>query len=114
MATRKRKSFRDLAAQVREDPARSARVDEYRRAIEDSLGLGRLRDQRGDTQVELAGKLGTSQANVSRIERQKDVYLSTLSGYVAALGGHLEVRAVFDDQTFELIGDESGPERDPS
>jgi len=38
-----------------------------------------------------------TQANVSRIERSDNLYLSTLAGYVDALGGHIEINAVFDD-----------------
>jgi hypothetical protein len=34
---------------------------------------------------------------VSRIERQRDLYLSTVAEYVEALGGHTEISAVFDD-----------------
>ncbi|CCF82780.1 hypothetical protein NITHO_1560008 [Nitrolancea hollandica Lb] len=41
--------------------------------------------------------IGTFQANVSRTEHHDDLYLSMLSSYVAALGGHLEVTAVFPD-----------------
>jgi hypothetical protein len=33
-----------------------------------------------------------------------DLYLSVLSRYVAALGGRLEVHAVFDDETVTLPG----------
>lgn len=43
-----------------------------------------------------------TQANLSRIEHQDDLYLSTLRGYVEALGGRLELRAVFPDQTVDL------------
>ena len=32
------------------------------------------------------------------LERRDDLYLSTLSHYVEALGGRLEVRAVFSDE----------------
>src|SRR4051794_10723372 len=103
-----RKNFKTLRAEVRTDPDRAARVDEHKKAIRDSLGLGELRAHRGETQVVVADKLGTSQARVSSIERQDDLYLSTLGGYVAALGGRLEVRAVFDDQTVELLP-HSGP-----
>jgi hypothetical protein len=46
--------------------------------------------------------LDVTQANVSRIERQDDLYLSTLGEYVAALGGHLELHAVFPDQVIAL------------
>ena len=32
-----------------------------------------------------------------------DVYLDALTRYVAALGGHVEVRAVFPDETITLL-----------
>lgn len=37
-----------------------------------------------------------SQAQVSRIEHQADLYLSTLVSYLEALGGRLELTAIFD------------------
>jgi hypothetical protein len=46
-------------------------------------------------------------ANVSQIESRHDIYLSTLSAYVEALGGRLEVNAVFPDETIRLIAAES-------
>jgi hypothetical protein len=104
--TRTRKNFKSLSEKARQDPKRSARIDAYKRAIRDSLALAELREGRGETQVAVAEKLGTSQANVSRIERQDDLYLSTLSGYVAALGGSLQLRAVFEDQTVDLVPDD--------
>jgi hypothetical protein len=64
-----------------------------------------MRVRRGETQAGMAEKIGRSQPRVSSIERQDDLYLSTLGGYVAALGGKLEVRAVFEDETIELIAD---------
>ena len=45
-----------------------------------------------------------TQANISRIERQEDLKLSTLERYIEALGGRLEVRAVFDDGDVLLLG----------
>ena len=62
----------------------------------DALGLARIRAERQVTQVELAARLDRSQGNVSELERRTDVYLSTLREYVEALGGELEVSAVFD------------------
>lgn len=53
---------------------------------------------RNVTQVQLADTLGISQGNVSRLETRSDVYLSTLRSCVEALGGHLEIAAVFDDE----------------
>lgn len=56
----------------------------------------------GKSQAEVAAELGVSQANVSRIERAKDLQLSTLEKYVHALGGRLELRVVFDDEEVVL------------
>ena len=39
--------------------------------------------------------LGSTQSDVSKLERRSDARLSTLSSYVAVLGGVLEVRARF-------------------
>ena len=44
-----------------------------------------------------------TQANISRIEHEEDLDLSTLRGYVAALGGQLEVNAVFPDGKVTLV-----------
>jgi len=56
------------------------------------------------TQQGVADALDVSQANISHIERQEDMYLSTLGCYVAALGGHLHVTAVFPDGSISLVG----------
>jgi predicted transcriptional regulator len=61
------------------------------------LALGDLWESLGVTQTELAGVLGVSQPNVSKLEGKDDIRLSTLGSYVAALGGRLEVRVVFPD-----------------
>lgn len=98
----KTKPFAELAAKVKADPVRRARIEVEKRAIEDALALAELRAQRGVTQREVAHSLSVSQANISRIEHEEDLYLSTLRGYVAALGGELEVNAVFPDGKFIL------------
>ncbi len=67
-----------------------------RRALRDALGLARIRTDREVTQVELAVRLDRSQGNISELERRSDVYLSSLREYVEALGGELEINAVFD------------------
>ena len=53
--------------------------------------LSTLRRQMGFTQVELAGRLGMSQSDLSKLERRSDVRLSTLRNYAEALGGTLRV-----------------------
>jgi hypothetical protein len=39
-----------------------------------------------------------SQPKISRLRSEADLYVTTLHGYVAALGGQLELRAVFPDE----------------
>ncbi len=65
-------------------------------------GMAVLRTARHQTQVEVAEQMNVPQSAVSRIERQRDCRLSTLQRYVAALGGRLEMRAVFPDDTVDL------------
>lgn len=99
--TTKTRNFNELREQARRrDPDWDEQVAERRRAMEDALALADLRRSRHITQVQLAEELGISQGNVSRLEGRSDVYLSTLRSYVQALGGHLEIAAVFDDESY--------------
>jgi transcriptional regulator with XRE-family HTH domain len=50
------------------------------------IDLAALRRTVGVTQVELAASLGTSQGQVSRMERQQDMLISTLASYLQAFG----------------------------
>jgi transcriptional regulator with XRE-family HTH domain len=56
------------------------------------IDLGDIRRAAGRTQVELATALNTSQGQISRIERQSDLLVSTLRAYLTALG--VEARLV--------------------
>lgn len=98
----KTRKFADLVADARQDPERRARIAQHRRAIEAVLALAELRTSVGMTQQAVADTLDMSQANVSRIEHEDDLYLSTLRSYVAALGGELRLTAVFADRTVKL------------
>lgn len=93
----KPRPFRELASPVNADPQRRARITAQKQAIRDIVDLAALRQERQITQYELAQKLGVSQANISRIEHEDDVYLSTLQEYVAALGGEIRITVVFPD-----------------
>ena len=66
------------------------------------IGFGKLRQARQQTQIAVAEKLNIPQGAVSRMEKRSDLLLSTLREYVDALGGRLELRAVFPDANFEL------------
>ncbi len=83
--------------EVRSGDDSSPEAQAYRSAIGDALALAEIRASRGLTQVDVARVLQTSQASVSKIERRNDLYLSTLRGFVEALGGRLELAAVFPE-----------------
>ena len=95
--------FKRLSEPIMADPCERAKVDQLKRATLDAVELTQLREARGKTQREVAETLDVSQANISRIEHEDDLYLSTLSNYVAALGGRLELRAVFPDEAIEIV-----------
>ena len=61
------------------------------------MPLNELRAARRLTQEQLATKLHVKQASVSKLERRTDMYISTLRGYVEAMGGELEIVARFPD-----------------
>ena len=66
--------------------------------------LRRLRLGRRLTQQQLADRLGTTQPEISKLERRRDVRLSTMRAYIAALGGSLELVARFRDEAAQLDG----------
>jgi len=66
------------------------------------IGFAKLRQARQQTQVAVAEKLNIGQGSVSRIEKQSDFLLSTLKEYIGALGGQLELRAIFPDEDFVI------------
>ena len=80
-------------------PARRKKVEERAKAlIAEEMSLRDLRKARKQTQVRVAQELGINQENVSRIEKRSDLLLSTLSGYVEAMGGTLRLVAEFPDR----------------
>jgi transcriptional regulator with XRE-family HTH domain len=105
------RKFSELRAPIEADPVRRVRVAQHVRAMHDVLALTELRRARGATQAAVAQTLDVSQANVSRLEHEEDVYLSTLRSFVGALGGRLEVNAVFADGTYPIEHGQTAPRR---
>ncbi len=64
--------------------------------------LHEIREQLHITQDDLAAKLNTKQANVSRTERRRDMKLSTLKRYIEAMGGELDIVAKFASNEVHL------------
>lgn len=62
------------------------------------IALQELRQSLNLTQEEVAQALEMKQASVSKLEHQEDMYISTLSRFIQALGGHLKLVASFPDR----------------
>jgi transcriptional regulator with XRE-family HTH domain len=63
------------------------------------IDLAAIRQAVGLTQVELAANLGVGQAQISKVERQADMLISTLASYLAALGVDAKLVVEVGEQT---------------
>ena len=82
------------------------------------MTLAELRKAFPLTQDTLAKTLNVKQAEISKIENRADMLMSTLRNFVQAMGGELEVRAVFlscviEINTFSSLADKVGVPRQP-
>ncbi|HKV84022.1 MAG TPA: XRE family transcriptional regulator [Ktedonobacterales bacterium] len=108
----------DIRGDADRDPQRRERVEVARREVESERAayeqsLAELRRARSFTQAQLATTLNLPQSQISRIEHQAELYISTLARYLEAMGGHLELIGVFDDQRVPLsLGDLTAPAAD--
>jgi len=65
--------------------------------VAEEKSLQELRRAHRLTQKRMAQVLGVGQDSVSRLEQRSDLLISTLRGYVEALGGRLSLIAEFPD-----------------
>jgi predicted transcriptional regulator len=65
------------------------------------LDLSTVRQAAEVTQMELAAAMNTTQGQISRIERQSDMLLSTLSSYLTALDASARLTITVNGQTVE-------------
>lgn len=94
------KPFRTLREKM--SPEAQARAAAKTEAMIRDMPLDELRAARDLTQEQLAKLLGVEQAAVSKMERRTDMYISTLQTAIKAMGGDLEIRAVFPEGTVRL------------
>ena len=95
-------SSNDCIRQLAQRPDIAAGVAQVRADMADAdrtyaMGLAALRQAAELTQVELARRLGVTQAAISRIEQPHDLLLSTLNAYLGAIGGRASVIVTFAD-----------------
>ena len=96
------KPWSEISAKLRADPERRARIEQREQTIEAELTISQLREARGATQESVAERMKVTQSNVSHFEHNPNIFLRSLADYVEALGGQLEIRAVFPNQVVTL------------
>ena len=69
-----------------------------RELIAQELTLRDLRKALELTQKQISATLGVGQEHISRLEQRSDMLLTTLAGFVEAMGGSLKLVVVFPDR----------------
>ena len=94
------KSFRNLRHKM-STKAQQLAQKKTQKMLKD-MALKELRQARQLSQEKMAELLATKQANISRIERRTDMYISTLRNYVKAMGGELDIIVRFPEGTVHI------------
>jgi transcriptional regulator with XRE-family HTH domain len=95
------RNYKELQAKM--NPAHVAENRQHVREELQRMALDELRNAKQLTQADMAELLDIPQSSISRIEQRTDMYLSTLRNYVQAMGGVLQIQAVFPDGGAILI-----------
>ena len=94
------KNFQELQSKMsREARARSERAADK---MISEMGLAELRTAMDLTQEALADALDVKQASISKMERRSDMYISTLSKIIEAMGGELQIVAKMPNGNVEI------------
>ena len=100
------RNYKELQAKM--NPADVADNKQRVREELQRMALDELRNAKQLTQADMAELLDVPQSSISRIEQRADMYLSTLRNYVQAMGGVLQIQAVFpepvEERDFRLPG----------
>lgn len=94
------KNFKLL--QARMSPRARRRSEAKANRMVREMALDELRQARQMTQEQLAARLKVRQPAIAKLERRADMYLSTLRSVIKAMGGELDVRAVFPDGSIRI------------
>lgn len=106
----KNKPFSELTKNF--SPDRRERIERIKDSIREEMALAELRQALSFTQSTLAETLGVGQAEISKIENRTDIFVSTLKRFLEAMGGELEIRAVFQDRAITITNFSSLIEKD--
>jgi len=76
-----------------------------RQSVEEAaivMRLYQLREERNLTQENVAKVLEINQGAISRMEKRNDMYVSTLRSYIQAMGGQLQIKAIFPEGEVQI------------
>jgi regulator of sigma D len=93
------KSWKNVVA---EESVSASRAHIYERVMEAEERIARALYKRGESDANVQAALDAVDERLTEAERREDLYLSSLGHYLEALGGQLEVRAVFGDEAITL------------
>ena len=99
------RSWKDVFA---EEPVNAMRARLYEQLMEAQERIAHLLYKCGVRDETVQAALDRADETLTEDERREDLYLAALSHYVAALGGRLEVRAIFGDQAVVVRSEPGG------
>ena len=68
-----------------------------------AIRLQQVRKSHHKTQKELSKVMGLSQSALSELESRSNITIGAMQRYIEALGGKLEIKAVFQEGSEELL-----------
>lgn len=68
-----------------------------------TIRLQQFRKSHQKTQKEMAKAMGLSQPALSEFERRPNITIQAMQRYVEALGGKLEIKAIFQEGSEDLL-----------
>lgn len=97
----KSKSWREIRGEL---ALNETRVDAYRRLMDAQLEIAEFLLECGlVSEEQLDEAMAASQVVTAGDDQQHDLYLDSLTRFVAALGGRLEVQAVFPGASLTVL-----------
>lgn len=89
------RSWKDVLS---DEPVNQARAAIYERLMDAQERIAQARQNVGVNHAVISVALDKADEELSDDDRREDLYVSSLAHFIRALGGQLEVRALFPDQ----------------
>jgi transcriptional regulator with XRE-family HTH domain len=94
------KAFKKLREKL--SPERQFRAQTKTNVMLTEMALNELRQACELSQEEIAKILNVKQPAISKIEKNTDMYISTLRRFIEAMGGELDISARFNNQHIRI------------